>query len=70
MTMPTYSNDPRWLPSRFPGKCAKCGEIFFKGRMIFYYPLTKTALAGRCATEAADEFDAARRDEEFECGID
>jgi hypothetical protein len=37
--------------------------------MIFYYPLTKTALVGRCATEAADEFDAARRDEEFECGI-
>jgi hypothetical protein len=63
--MTSYRNDPRWLPARFPGKCTKCGEAFTKGRMIFYYPLTKTALSGGCAIVAADEFDAAKRDEEF-----
>ena len=61
----SYYNDPRWIPARYAGKCAKCGEAFSKGQMIFYYPLTKTVLAGACASKARDEFDAAQRDEEF-----
>jgi hypothetical protein len=31
--------------------------------MIFYYPVTKATLANACAIAAADEFDAAARDE-------
>jgi hypothetical protein len=66
--MTSYRNDPRWLASRFAGKCSKCGEAFAKGKMIFYYPATKTVLANACAIAAADEFDAAARDEAFYCG--
>jgi hypothetical protein len=66
--MRLYANDPRWIPARFAGKCSKCGEAFGKGRMIFYYPSTKTVLSGACAIAAADDFDAAARDEAFYCG--
>lgn len=67
--MAQYRNDPRWLPARFAGKCAKCGEAFERGRMIFYYPNGKRALSGACAIAAADEFDAAKADEAFNCSM-
>lgn len=62
--MAQYRNDPRWMPARYAGKCSKCGETFTAGRMIFYYPTGKRALAGACAIAAADEFGAHKADED------
>ena len=62
--MPAYRNDPRWIITKFPGK-DKNGSAFKCGDRVFYYPLTKTILAGDAAERAAADFEAASFDEDF-----
>lgn len=56
-------NDPRWITAKFASK-DRNGLFFAKGERVFYYPLTKTVLAGEAAEQAARDFEAARSDEE------
>jgi len=62
--MPTYRNDPRWITTKFPGK-DKNGVPFKRGDRVFYYPMTKTILAGDAAEQASADFEAASFDEDF-----
>lgn len=56
--------DPYWMTARSDGKDSK-GNAYKKGDEVFYYPNTKTILAGDAAKKASREFDAARDDEAF-----
>ena len=58
------TGDPRWMESRFPGKCDKCGESFPKGARIFWYPNGRKAYFGTCADAASADFNAHRADED------
>ena len=62
--MPSYRNDPRWITAKWPGK-DRDGAEYKKGDRVFYYPLTKTIVAGEAAEKAAREFASDRADEEF-----
>lgn len=56
--------DPYWMTAKYAGK-AKDGTPFKKGDKVFYYPSTKTILAGDAADAAAAEFQGAVDDERF-----
>lgn len=56
--------DPYWMTAKYAGK-AKDGTSFKKGDKVFYYPSTKTILAGDAADKAASEFQGAVDDERF-----
>lgn len=62
--MAKYTNDPRWTVSKFAGM-DKYGNPYKKGDRIFYYPSTRTVLAGQAAEAAARDFEAAAADEDF-----
>jgi hypothetical protein len=57
-----YRNDPRWIVAKYAGK-DRNGVPFAKGDRVFYYPSTKTMLAGEAAEQAARDFEAACFDE-------
>ena len=40
------STRPFWMLSKFGGVCSRCKLGFKKGEEIFFYPATRTALAG------------------------
>lgn len=62
--MARYSNDPRWVEARFPGKCARCGASIAKGARAFFYPSSRSLYcAGDCGDEASADFEAAAFDE-------
>ncbi len=63
--MANYSNDPRWIFAKFPGKCTKCQEPFLKGVSVFYYPLHKEIFYGKCAEAASNDFKSSVEDEDF-----
>jgi hypothetical protein len=54
--------DPYWMAAKYAGK-DKNGTPFRKGDQVFYYPNTKTVLAGDAAEKAAAEFQGAKDDE-------
>jgi hypothetical protein len=54
--------DPYWMTAKYAGK-AQDGTPFKKGDKVFYYPATKTILAGAAADKAARDFQAAVDDE-------
>jgi len=54
--------DPYWMTAKYAGK-AKDGTPFKKGDKVFYYPSTKSILAGEAADRAAEEFQGAVDDE-------
>lgn len=63
--MRRYSNDPRWITVRYPGKCAKCAADIPAGREAFYYPSTRS-LHGKdcgCGDTASADFNALAFDE-------
>jgi hypothetical protein len=60
--MKRYNNDPCWITAKWPGKDAN-GLAFSRGERVFYYPLTKTILAGEAAKQASADFEAACFDE-------
>ncbi len=60
----TYSNDPKWLVAKFNSKCSECGEKIKAGDRIFYYPIGKQVLSGKCAERASADFNALAFDEE------
>ena len=60
--MTRYSNDPRWLVTKYPGVDIH-GATIAKGTRVFYYPLGKRMLQGEDAAQAARDFDAAMMDE-------
>ena len=66
--MPSYRSDPRWITAKWPGK-DRDGAEYKKGDRVFYYPLTKTIVAGEAAEKAAREFASDRADEEFMGGL-
>ena len=51
--MPSYRNDPRWITAKWPGKDRE-GAEYKKGARVFYYPLTKTIVAGEAAEAHVD----------------
>lgn len=61
----SYSNDPRWLTVRYPGKCARCARPIHKGSRAYYYPADKTLLcdAGACGIAAERDFRSMAADE-------
>jgi hypothetical protein len=61
--MTQFSNDPRWIVTKFASKDAN-GNLVKKGERAFYYPLTKALLTGEEAEAASREFEAARLAEE------
>ncbi len=62
--MPTYKGDPRWIVTRYAGKCAKCGQKIGKGERAFYRPRNRTMTCATCGEEEAAEFSAAAWDED------
>jgi hypothetical protein len=62
--MARYSLDPRWIVAKYAG-ADRDGRPFQKGARVFYYPATKTILAGEAAEQAARDFEAACQDESF-----
>lgn len=61
--MSRYTRDPKWIESRFAGK-DRNGTPFKRGERIFYYPASKTILAGEAAKQAAADFEAHRQDDD------
>jgi hypothetical protein len=37
----SYSNDPRWIASKYSGICDKCHTETKPGERLFYFPRTK-----------------------------
>jgi len=62
--MTRYARDPRWLTTRYPGKCASCNADVPQGVRAFYYPIGRKLLCPACSEAAAAEFEAAAFDEE------
>lgn len=60
----SYSDDPRWLTAKYPGRDAK-GNPFNKGDKVLYYPRTKKFLVGKEAEKAWMEFEASKFDEDM-----
>lgn len=58
----SYAKDPRFITAKFAG-VDQNGHSFAKGEQIFYYPSTKTIIAGEAGKQAARDFEAARSDE-------
>lgn len=58
----SYQDDPRWITAKYDGTDKK-GNKYKKGEEIFYYPRTKTILAGKDAEQASRDFDAAKADD-------
>jgi len=63
--MAKYKGDPRWLTSRFPGTCSKCGASVKVGDQVFYFPNGNSVMcaAPACGKAASSEFDSAAFDE-------
>jgi hypothetical protein len=57
-----YAKDPRFIIAKFAGTDTN-GQAFGKGARVFYYPSTKTIIAGEAAAQAARDFEAAKSDE-------
>jgi hypothetical protein len=60
----SYSDDPKWLTAKYPGRDAK-GNPFNKGDKVLYYPRTKKFLVGKEAEKAWMEFEASKFDEDM-----
>jgi hypothetical protein len=59
-----HRNDPRWIRSKYGGKCAKCGQAFSIGDRIFYRTDTKRTYFAECGEEECASLqppDGARR---------
>lgn len=59
-----YSNDPRWINTKYAGT-DRNGLQFARGARVLYYPLTRSILSGEAAEQAMRDFDAAMADEAF-----
>lgn len=49
-----YENDPRWIQTKYHGRCG-CGREVQPGDQAMYYPLTKTIACGDCGRETEAE---------------
>jgi len=64
--MKRYSQDPKWITTRYHSKCDTCGVDIPKGATAFYYPLNKSMHCEQeCGHECAREFESARFDEDM-----
>jgi recombinational DNA repair protein (RecF pathway) len=59
-----YAQDPRWIVTRYAGRCATCGRTIPAGARAYYYPNGRTLLCEEHGEPAAAEFAAAAWDEE------
>lgn len=65
--MTRYKGDPRWITTRFKGKCSGCQAEVAKGEAAFYFPRTSSLFGSACGCgdERSATFEVEAADEEF-----
>ena len=62
--MQYYRDDPRWISTKFKGRCHRCGKVIKRGERAFYYPKGRHLFCdGPCGQAADTDFTACAQDE-------
>ncbi|MCP4394564.1 MAG: hypothetical protein GY804_09905 [Alphaproteobacteria bacterium] len=60
-----YSNDPKWIHTKFATTCNKCGIPIEKNEQVFWFPIDKSVHCEDCGIREFNEFESNRQDEDF-----